>query len=139
MWIVVAVIFFIAEIVTPSFFLMWFGVGALSASIASVFLADVVTQGVVFVGISLMLVVLSRPIANRLTKKPPIGAVVDALIGQKARVITEIDSDKNTGRVRVGKEEWAADADERIGEGENVEVVRVEGTHVIVKKIRGDE
>jgi membrane protein implicated in regulation of membrane protease activity len=50
-------------------------------------------------------------------------------------VIEEIDNIKNTGRVRIGKDEWRADGetDEAIPEGKIVEVTRVDGTHLVVK------
>jgi membrane protein implicated in regulation of membrane protease activity len=50
-------------------------------------------------------------------------------------VIEEIDNIKNTGRVRIGRDEWRADSedDKIIPTGKTVEVTRVDGTHLVVK------
>jgi membrane protein implicated in regulation of membrane protease activity len=50
-------------------------------------------------------------------------------------VIEQIDNLKNTGRVRIGKDEWRADSDtdEIITEGKIIEVTSVDGTHLVVK------
>jgi membrane protein implicated in regulation of membrane protease activity len=135
-WLAVAMIFFIAEMFTSGFFLFWFGVGALVVAI-SAFLGvyDDVTQWVAFLVVSAALVLLTRPIANRITKKAPRAAVIDDLIGKRARVIEAIDPDTNKGRVRIKKDEWRADAEDMIPDGEEVEVTGVEGAHVIVKKM----
>jgi len=135
-WLVVAIIFFIGEMFTEGFFLLWFGVGALVAAIGAFLgITDEITQWALFLIISAALVLLTRPFAKRITKKAPREAVVDALIGKRAKVIEAIDPETNKGRVRVKKDVWRADADEIIPEGEEVEVIKVEGTHVIVKKI----
>jgi len=136
-WVAVAVAFFAFEIFTPSFYLMWFGVGALAAGLVSFLFPgfDLWVQSVVFIAVSLLLVMLSRPISDRITKKPPVDAMFDALIDKTALVVEDLDSDKNKGRVRVNKEEWRAEAGERIYVGEKVRVLRVEGTHLVVEKI----
>ena len=56
-------------------------------------------------------------------------------------MIEEIDNLKNTGRVRVGKDEWRADSEtgEIIPEGKMVEVSRVDGTHLVVKVVKEGE
>jgi len=135
-WLVVAIIFFIGEMFTEGFFLLWFGVGALVVAIGAFLgIADDITQWAIFLVVSAALVLLTRPFARRITKKAPREVAVDALIGKRAKVIETIDPDTNKGRVRVKKDVWGADADEIIPEGEEVEVIRVEGTHVIVKKL----
>jgi membrane protein implicated in regulation of membrane protease activity len=135
-WLVVATIFFIGEMFTEGFFLLWFGVGALLAAvIAFLGVSDDVIQWIVFLLTSGVLVLLTTRFARKITKKAPREATVDALIGRKAKVVETINPDTNQGRVRVKKDEWRADADEVIPEGEEVEVLRVEGTHVVVKKI----
>ncbi len=135
-WLVVAIIFFIGEMFTVGFFLMWFGFGALIAAIlAFLGFTDEVTQWAVFLVVSGGLVLFTRTFANKITKKAPMEVAVDALIGERARVVETIDPEANKGRVRVKKEEWRAESDELIPEGAAVEVVRVEGTHLVVKKI----
>jgi len=56
-------------------------------------------------------------------------------------VLEEIDNIKNTGRVRIDKEEWRADSDtgEVIPVGKRVEVTRLDGTHLVVKTLEEGE
>ena len=53
-------------------------------------------------------------------------------------MLEEIDNDNNTGRVRLGKEEWRAEGDteKTIPEGKRVKVVRLDGTHLIVETLK---
>jgi membrane protein implicated in regulation of membrane protease activity len=138
-WLVAAVIFFIGEMFTEGFFLLWFGVGALLTAICCAFLGitDEVTQFVIFLVASTVLVLLTRPFAKRITKKAPRQAAFDALIGKTARVIETINPDTNKGRIKVKGDEWKAEADEIIPEGEKIEIIGIEGTHVVVRKIGG--
>jgi membrane protein implicated in regulation of membrane protease activity len=55
--------------------------------------------------------------------------------------LEEIDNAKNTGRVRVQKDEWRADSEtgEIIAEGEQIVVTRLDGTHMVVKIRKKEE
>ncbi|HDN83701.1 MAG TPA: NfeD family protein [Candidatus Altiarchaeales archaeon] len=138
-WVIIAVIFFIGEILTPTFFLLWFGIGSFLAAIVAFFGLGDIAQILVFLITSFILVILSRPLGEMLTKKQAAKTVVDTYIGEKGKVIETIDPDKNTGLVRVKKDIWRADANEIIPEGSDVVVIGVEGTHLIVKKVEGGE
>ncbi|MGB2696267.1 MAG: NfeD family protein [Candidatus Zixiibacteriota bacterium] len=134
-WMAIAAFFVIAEIFTMGFFLLWFGVGALAAGILAIMGLAMGWQLAAFVVVSFVLFAISRSFAERFTKTQPPGIGADRFVHKKGVVIEEIDNIKNIGRVRIGKDEWRADSDtdEIIPEGKNVEVIRVEGTHLIVK------
>ena len=135
-WIVIAVIFFIIEIVSPTIFVFaCFGVGALAAALAVWLGANVWLTWAIFIAVSVIGIVLSRPLAEKMGGKSARLAHVDAIIGQQGRVIKTIDPQKNEGQVLVAKEDWRADAAEKIEEGQTIEVLKVEGTHLIVKKV----
>ena len=135
-WLIVAVIFFIGEMFTEGFFLLCFGAGAMLVAICAFFgITDEITQWVIFLVASTVLVLLTRPLAKRITKKAPREAAVDALIGKKGSVIETISPDTDKGRIKIKGDEWRAEADEIISEGERVEIVGIEGTHAIVKKL----
>jgi membrane protein implicated in regulation of membrane protease activity len=136
-WMAIAAFFVIAEIFTMGFFLLWFGVGALVAGILAILGLGMGWQLGSFVIVSLILFAISRSFAEKFTKKQPPGIGADRFIHKKGVVIEKIDNIKNTGRVRIGKDEWRADSDtdEVIPEGKTVEVTRVDGTHLVVKII----
>ncbi len=134
-WLVAASIFFIGELFTTGFFLLWFGIGAIiTALFAFLGLGDDILQSMVFLISSSTLTLLTRPIAEKITKKTPRKAAVDSLLGKTGRVLETINPEKNKGIVRVRNEEWRAEAPETIETGETVTVLEVNGTHIIVKK-----
>jgi membrane protein implicated in regulation of membrane protease activity len=140
-WLAVAVVLVVAEIMTASFFLLWFGIGAAVASAIAYFSPDSSAwQLGAFVVVSGALFAISRPIAEKFTKDQPPGIGADRFVGQTGVVLEEIDNVKNTGRVRTAREEWRADSasGDVIPEGERVNVIRLDGTHLVVEKLKED-
>jgi len=137
-WMVVAAVFVIGEIFTLGFFLLWFGIGAAVAGILAMFGLGGSWQWGAFAVVSGVLFVLSRRFAERFSKKQPPGIGADRFIDKKGVVLEEVDNIKNTGRIRMGKEEWRAESDtgEVIPVGKMVEVTRLVGTHVVVKILK---
>lgn len=134
-WMAIAAFFVIAEIFTMGFALLWFGIGAAVAGILALIGFGLGWQLASFIVISGVLFAVSRSFAEKFTKKQPPGVGADRFIQKKGVVTEEIDNIKNTGRVRIGKDEWRADSetDWTIAAGEIVEVTRVDGTHLVVK------
>jgi membrane protein implicated in regulation of membrane protease activity len=134
-WIAMAALFIIGEIFTQGFFLLWFGIGAAVAGILAILGLGVGWQLGAFVVVSGALFVASRRLAEKISKKQPPGIGADRFVGLDGIVLEEIDNVKNTGRVRVQKDEWRADSEtgEIIPEGERNEVIRLDGTHMVVK------
>ena len=123
------------EIFTAGFFLLWFGVGALIAGILALFGLGAAWQWGSFAVVSGVLLALSRRFAERFSRKQPPGIGADRFIGLEGMVLEDIDAAGNTGRVRLNREEWRAESEtgDVIHEGEKVCVVRLDGTHLIVK------
>jgi len=140
-WMVVAAVFVIGEIFTLGFFLLWFGIGAAVAGILAIFGLGGSWQWGAFAVVSGVLFVVSRRFAERFSKKQPPGIGADRFIDKKGVVLEEVDNIKNTGRIRMGKEEWRAESDtgEVIPVGKMVEVARLVGTHVVVKTLKEGE
>jgi membrane protein implicated in regulation of membrane protease activity len=137
LWIVLGVLLIIGEIFTAGFFLIWFGIAAIIAGVLAFFELSPVWQGVAFVIISAILLAGTRRLADKFTKKQPPGIGADRFIGKIGVVLEEIDNDKNTGRVRVEEDQWRADSlkGDIIPEGSKIQVMKLEGTHLVVKKI----
>jgi membrane protein implicated in regulation of membrane protease activity len=136
-WMVLAAICIVAEIFTAGFFILWFGIGALVAGLLSLFELNAGWQWAAFVVVSGVLFAVSRRFAERFTKQQPPGIGADRFIGKRGVVLEEVNNQKNSGRIRIDKEQWRADSDaeEIIPAGKKVEVTRVDGTHMIVKPI----
>jgi len=135
-WVGLAVLFLIAEMITAGFALAWFGVGAAVAAVLALVKAPVWLQIVAFGVVSGVLFTLSRTIFKKLTKSSPqTGVGSERLLGRVGMVIERIDPSTDNGKVRVYKEEWRANsADGKPVEvGTPVEVISIEGVHLIVK------
>jgi len=140
-WMIIAALLIIGEIFTAGFFLFCFGIGAAVAGVLALLGVGFGWQLAVFVIVSGVLFVSSRWLAERLSKKQPPGIGADRFIGKKGIVLEAVDNGMNTGRVRLDKEEWRADSvdDSPIPVGKRVEVVRLDGTHLVVKVIEEDK
>jgi membrane protein implicated in regulation of membrane protease activity len=140
-WMIIAAFFIVGEIFTQGFFILWFGVGAAVAGILSLLGLGIGWQLAAFVVVSGVLFIVSRRFAERFSKKQPPGIGADRFVGLEGIVLEEIDNAKNTGQVRVQKDEWRADSEtsEIIPVGKRVKVTRLDGTHLVVKIIKEEE
>ncbi len=140
-WFALGAVFIIIEIFTAGFFILWFGVGAAVAGVLALLGLGPAWQWGAFVAVSAGLFAGSRRFAERFSKKQPPGIGADRFIGRRGVVLAAIDNVESTGRVRIDKEEWRADgdADEAIPEGAHVEVVRLEGTHLVVRTLKEEQ
>jgi membrane protein implicated in regulation of membrane protease activity len=137
-WLIAAAVCIVIEILPPPthFFFLAVAIGALAASIAAFFTGIAWIPWAVFVVATVALTPMLIPLAKFLFTPKPHASNVDAVIGQKALVIGAIDP-KTPGVVKVRGETWRA-----LSEGEAfaadswVQVIRVEGTHVIVRRLQ---
>ena len=138
LWIIMAGVFLAGEIFTAGFFLFWFGVAAGVTAIVSLFGVTPTWQLVTFIALSLGLLMISRPFAEKVSGEQPAGIGANRFLGEKCQVLEDIDPDENTGRVRLGQDEWRAESrsGEPIGAGQQVEVVAVHGTRLVVAPVK---
>ena len=137
-WLLVACAFAIAEMLTVGFFVIWFGVAALIALVFSLIFPSLVVAQVAIWGISsLILVLLTKKFADKVTSHS-VPTNVYSVIGKKANVVIEINGEKATGQVKVDGDVWSAKTEEFnavIPVGSVVEVLKVDGVKLVVKKI----
>lgn len=139
LWLVILAIFLIIEAVTVGLVTVWFAGGALAAAIASAAGTGVTVQWVLFLTVSLVLLIFTRPLAVKYMKKGIPRTNVNSLIGKRAVVIQEINNLAQTGQVRINDIEWMARTEsdeETIPEKAIVEIVAVQGVKLIVKKCK---
>jgi len=136
-WLVIAVIFFIIEILTPGVFLFsCFSIGAILAFLISIFSKSLILQCLVFATFSILSVYFLKPILMKLFAPFTIRSNIDYIIGKKGVVVEKIDGKKSMGIVKVENELWRAVAEnnEVINVDEEIVVLKVEGAHLVVKK-----
>lgn len=140
-WMIIAAFFIVSEIFTAGFFLLCFGIGAAVAGLIALFGSGMVWQLLTFVVVSFVLFAASRKFANRVSDEQPPGIGADRFIGKECVVLEQINNLDDTGRVRMGKEEWRAESatGEDIPSGVKVTVTHLSGTHLVVKPIEEGE
>lgn len=127
LWIIAAAIFAIIEALTLGLVCIWFAGGAVGAAIAAMLGASPIVQVVVFLGVSIVLLALTRPIAGKRLNDKTEKTNVDALIGQRGIVEEKITQYK-TGQVKADGKVWTAAC-------ESGEIDK--GTVVVIKSIKG--
>ena len=135
LWIALAVIFAVAEAATAQIVTLWFVIGAIGAIIANVLHAPALVQGIVFVGVSLLTLLVARPYFKRFVKTKIQPTNLDMCIGQTALVTEDIDNTREVGAAKIRGNIWTARSQDGspIPAGTPVTVVAIEGVKLIVK------
>jgi len=142
LWLIIAAAFIAVEVLTPGFFLLWFGVGALVASIMALFgVGSVTLQMIVFLIVSVVLVIASRTIFEKFFTRQldhnRLRSGVETMIGQVGTVVEPSRGALNEGAVKVYGSVWTAfptEGERPLREGESVAVERIEGNTIYVRR-----
>ncbi len=139
LWLVLMVLFAVAEGVSVALTSIWFAVGALAALLVSFLTDSLWVQAMVFAVVSLATLLLVRPLATRLLQphgKIPTNA--DRLLGRQGVVTETVDNLAAAGQVKVAGQVWTARSEngERIFAGEQVSILRIEGVKLIVAPVK---
>ena len=135
-WTIILVLSIIIEAITIDLVSIWFGVGALVALVSQIFHASTTVQIVLFIVVSLICIVGSRPLAKRYLRGNTVKTNLDRMIGEHCLVTDTIQADKK-GEVKVNDRVWFATSlnNEVITAGQYAQVVAIEGSHLNDKKI----
>ena len=136
-WLVLIVFFVIAEALTYGLVTIWFAGGALAAAIAAFMDTTLLQQVLIFSGVSLLLLLVTRPLAKRFMAKDTPKSSVNSHVGHTAIVTEEIDNRSQKGKVRIYDVDWlavSASDEEVIPVGSVVLVKEVRGVRLIVEK-----
>lgn len=111
-----------------------FAVGVVAAAVTAALGGEVVAQVLVFVIVSVALIAVVRPIANRhRDQRPQHRSGIDALRGRSAVVLERVDG--SGGRIKLAGEVWSAralDTDTSFEPGQSVDVVEIDGATAVV-------
>lgn len=129
-WLTIVAVFILIEMITLGLTTVWFAGGALVAAIASAFGAPIWIQLLLFIFVSILLFVFTRPIAMKHLNPKTEKTNVESLIGKKAVVLQTIHNQASQGQVKVNDIEWTA-------RSTNDDTIIQAGTTVIIRKISG--
>lgn len=130
-WLVFGIALMLLELVLPTFFILWFGIGAVLVALASLAFPglELDMQGLLWVVLSSLTTLLWFKVFRR--KQPDERWTAASVIGEVG-LLTSGVSEFQKGRVRfqkpvLGNEEWTCIADTTIPAGERVRLIAVEG------------
>ena len=139
-WVVGGIALILAELAIPSFFIVWFGLGAILVGLLMLALPhlSLTAQLAVWTLASLAMVVLWFRVFKRSSYRTRIGTADGGVIGEIGVLVSAV-APFERGKVRfqrplLGSEEWVCLADAAIAAGERVRVVAVEGSYLKVGK-----
>ncbi|MCP3853308.1 MAG: NfeD family protein [Actinomycetia bacterium] len=135
-WLVAAATFTLGEMaMAGTFFLFPFAIGAILAAILSFLGVDVGISWLAFVVGSGASFAALRPLARRLDQGETVDGIgARRLIGESGVVLQAIPGGAELGLIRVGREEWRAEAaDQRaLAEGIPIKIIEIRGTRAVV-------
>ena len=129
MWLVLLILFLVAEGATAAVTTIWFAIGAIVAMFAAIFGAEIWLQAVLFAVVSVICLLSLRPVLKKYLEPKKVKTNIDAIIGKQGVVLEKIDNLTGAGKVKIDGMEWTA----RSATGETIE----KDTVIIVEKIEG--
>ena len=136
-WLIIAGVCFVIEMMTVGFLIFWFGIGALLTMIVSLIFPDnIVLQTAVFVLSSTLLIFLTKPLAKKLTKSDKkVATNAYSVIGKKGIVTQDINETHGVGQIKVAGEVWSAKTTDgsTIEKGTQIEVIKIDGVKAVVE------
>ena len=132
-WFALIFVFLIIEAITVNLVTIWFAFGSICAYITSYFTENIIIQLIVFVLSSTISLILTKPFLKKYMKKKHEKTNIDRIIGQTGVVTKDIKKLEN-GRVKVDGKDWMAKSEEEIEKGTEVEILKIEGAKIIVRK-----
>lgn len=141
-WLIIAGVCFVVEMATVGFFVFWFGVGALISMVVSIlFPENIVLQAIVFVISSVILLLLTKPLVNKFTKKDKkMETNAYSIIGKKGIVTQDINPTFGVGQIKISGEVWSAKTSNEtiIEKGTEIKVIQIDGVKAVVEPIKVD-
>lgn len=132
-WLVAGLLLIAAEVLTSGFVLIMLGAGALAAAGFAALGAGPLLEVAVFAGTSVALTTVARPVLKRRLHTAHVPTNVEALIGDKAIVVSTVDA--HGGKIKLRGELWSArtfDETEVLPPGHAVTVMSIAGATAVV-------
>lgn len=136
-WLIAFLVLLFVEFLTVGLVSIWFAVGAIGALITSFITDSILIQFVVFILVSIIALIVTKPLVKRfkLFESEPTNS--DRVVGKTAEVVKEI-TPSEYGEVKVLGTIWTAVSDVKLIVGTKVVVEKIEGSKLIVKKKEGE-
>lgn len=136
-WLIVCGLAIVLELVTPSALIsIWFAVGGAIGALAALVNLPLWAQIVCFLCVSLISMMIVRPIATRYLRGNVVATNADRCIGAIG-IVTQTIQQNEWGEVKISGSLWHAVSIENdvIEEHVKVKVVAIEGAKLLVKRV----
>ena len=136
-WLVIQIVLLVIEVITLGLSTIWFAGGALAAFIAALLGANVAVQVVLFLAVSIILLIFTRPVVMRMLNKHKTATNAESLIGEQAIVTQTINNLMGRGEVFINGLEWMARSqqdNDTIEKDTVVRILRIDGVKLIVER-----
>lgn len=140
-WLVIAVVLGIFEAATVALVSIWFAIGAVAAMVPAYFNAPFWVQILVFILVSALCFVFTRPFFKKIIRVNKQPTNVDRLVGQEGVATDDIENIECRGKVFISGLTWSARSEtgELIPQGAVVTVKKIEGATLVVKRKNFEE
>ena len=132
-WLIFFIILVIIELITVNLVTIWFAFGALVISLVSLYTTDTVILLAVFTLVSLLLLLITKPVVKKLKVKKVVATNLDQVIG-KTGVVTEPIAKDKIGEVKVLGKRWSAYSDREISKDKKVKILSISGVKLKVEE-----
>ena len=128
-WLVLTVVFLVAEAATVTVVSLWFAAGALAAMAAALIRTGIWLQAGVFLAVSAVALTALRPLVRKFLTPKLTATNIDSVIGSVGIVTADIDNILSSGQIRLNGMDWTArsTSGEPIAEHTRVRVDKIEG------------
>lgn len=134
-WAIAIILFGIAEAFTAQLVSIWFLIGAIAALISAICGANLIIQIIVFIAVSILALVITRPLVKKYINPKKEYTNADRVIGQIGIVVEDINNINATGQVKTDGKIWTARSIDNSIISANSEVIidKIDGVKLIVK------
>lgn len=135
-WLVLFIVMLGIEIATLGLTTIWFAGGALVATLVAAIDLPLYVQIPVFLVVSVVLLLFTRPIAQKYFNKERIKTNAESLVGQTAVVTESINNLKGMGKAVINGQEWTArsvDDSAELQKETQATIVAIEGVKLVLR------
>ena len=140
-WLGLFIVLLIIELFTVGLTTIWFAIGSLAAMAANTLGASLIIQLIVFLAVSVLLLVFTRPWAAKHLNQNRLKTNYESKIGEIIKITERVDNLKQTGKSIVDGQEWTVRSQSNndiLEKDELAKVIAVSGVKLIVEKYEGD-
>ena len=133
-WFIATIAFIILEVISTALISIWFALSAFIVFIITYFMSNTLIEIIIFCILSIIFLLLTRPIYNKYFKKKIVNTNVYSIIG-KEFILKESITKDSLGKIKIDDQIWNVISNSGdIKAGEKVIVEDINGTKLVVRK-----